>query len=89
MQQELVNLHQAGLTNLQALQTATINPALFLYREKEMGSIKAGKLADVVILDDNPLNDIGNTQKINAVIVNGRYLSKEDLKEMLDRQRKR
>jgi hypothetical protein len=89
LQQELVNLCNAGLTNLQALQTATINPAIFLYREKEMGSITAGKLADLVILEDNPLSDISNTQKINAVIVNGKYLSKTDINRMLDAQRKR
>jgi len=89
LQQELVNLHHAGLTNLQALQTATINPAKFLYKENEMGSVRAGKLADLVILEDNPLTDIRNTQKINAVIVNGKYLSKADIALMLNAQRKR
>jgi hypothetical protein len=49
----------------------------------------AGKCLIPGLWNDNPLNDIGNTQKINAVIVNGKYLSKADLKEMLDRQRKR
>jgi imidazolonepropionase-like amidohydrolase len=89
LQQELVNLRHAGLTNLQVLQTATINPARFLYRENELGTVTAGKLADLLILDDNPLVDISNTQKINAVIVNGRYFSKNDLKEMLEAQRKK
>jgi hypothetical protein len=89
LQQELINLHNAGLTNLQALQTATINPAIFLYREKELGSVTEGKLADLLILDDNPLSDISNTQKIDAVIVNGKYLSKADITHMLDAQRKR
>ncbi len=89
LQQELINLQHAGLTNLQALQTATINPARFLYKENELGSVTAGKLADLLILDDNPLLDISNTQKINAVIVNGRYFSKSDLKKMLEAQRKR
>jgi hypothetical protein len=89
LQQELINLHNAGLTNLQALQTATINPATFLYQEKELGSVIAGKLADLVILEANPISDISNTQKINAVIVNGKYLAKADLVRMLDAQRKR
>jgi amidohydrolase family protein len=89
LQQELINLHNAGLTNWQVLQTATINPAKFLYRENELGSVTAGKLADLVILDENPLSDISNTQKINAVIVNGKYLSKADITRMLDVQRKR
>jgi imidazolonepropionase-like amidohydrolase len=89
LHQELINLHNAGLTNLQVLQTATINPAIFLYREKELGTVETGKLADLVILEDDPLSDISNTQKINAVIVNGKYLSKDDIKSLLDAQRKR
>ncbi|HEY4875280.1 MAG TPA: amidohydrolase family protein [Puia sp.] len=89
LQEELINLHNAGLTNLQVLQTATINPAKFLYKENELGSVTTGKLADLVILEDNPLSDISNTQKINAVIVNGKYLSKADITRMLNAQRKR
>jgi imidazolonepropionase-like amidohydrolase len=89
LQQELINLHNAGLTNLQVLQTATLNPAKFLYKEKEMGTVTAGKLADLLILNDNPLSDIRNTQAINAVIINGNYLSQDELKRMLDVQRKR
>ncbi len=83
LQQELINLHNAGLTNLQSLQTATINPAKFLYKEKEMGTVTAGKLADLLILNANPLEDISNTQKIYAVIVNGKYISKDDIAKML------
>lgn len=89
LQQELINLHAAGLTNLQALQAATLNPAKFLYRENELGSVTAGKLADLLVLDDDPLADISNTQKINAVVVNGKYLSKDDIQRILDTQRKR
>ena len=89
LQQELINLHNAGLTNLQVLQAATLNPAKFLYKENEMGTVTAGKLADLLVLDDNPLTDIRNTQKIDAVIVNGNYISKEGIQQMLDTQRKR
>jgi hypothetical protein len=89
LQQELINLHNAGLTNLQVLQTATLNPAKFLYKEKELGTVTAGKLADLLVLDDNPLSDISNTQKINAVIVNGKYISKDEIKRMLEAQKKR
>ncbi len=89
LQQELINLHNAGLTNLQVLQTATLNPAKFLYKEKELGTVTAGKLADLLVLDDNPLSDISNTQKINAVIVNGKYISKDDIKQILEAQKKR
>ena len=89
LQQELINLHNAGLTNLQVLQTATLNPAKFIYKENELGTVTAGKLADLLVLDDNPLADIRNTQKIQAVILNGKYISKAEIKQMLDACRKR
>ena len=82
---ELALFVKAGLTPLQALQTATRNPALFMGRSADMGSVEAHKLADLVLLDANPLEDIGNTRKINAVVLAGRYLSREDLDGMLRR----
>ena len=57
-------------------------------RSFEMGSVHAGKVAALVILEDNPLSDIRNTQKINAVIVNGKYFYKADIAGILDVQRK-
>lgn len=89
LQQELINLREAGFSNLQILQTATINPAKFLYKEKELGTVTAGKLADLLVLEGNPLQDISNTQKINAVIANGKYFSKEDIAQMLKAEKKR
>jgi imidazolonepropionase-like amidohydrolase len=80
---ELASLVQAGLTPLEALQTATINPARFLNKESEFGSIEKGKLADLILLDANPLEDIHNTTKINAVVANGKYLSRTDLDGLL------
>jgi imidazolonepropionase-like amidohydrolase len=80
---ELYWFVQAGLSPFEALKTATINPAIFMRREKDLGTIEKGKLADLVLLDANPLQDISNTRKINAVMVNGRYLSKESLQKML------
>jgi imidazolonepropionase-like amidohydrolase len=74
---------------LQVIQTATINPARFLYMENVLGTVTEGKFADLLILDENPLNDISNTQKIFAVIVNGKYLSHSDIAEMLKAQEKR
>jgi imidazolonepropionase-like amidohydrolase len=68
---------------LEALQTATINPARFLGMEDKLGTIEQEKLADLVLLDANPLDDIRNTQKIAAVVVNGRYLSRDELDKML------
>ena len=80
---ELVLLVQAGLTSMEALQAATQNPAKFLGRLDSLGTIEKGKIADLVMLDANPLEDISNTRRINAVVVNGRYLPKEALQRML------
>jgi imidazolonepropionase-like amidohydrolase len=83
LHEELQRFVAAGFTPLEALQTATLNPAKFLGMEDRLGTIEKGKLADLVLLDKNPLDDIRNTQRITAVIVNGRYLSRADLDKML------
>ena len=83
LHEELQRFVAAGFTPLEALQTATLNPAKFLGMDDRLGTIEKGKLADLVLLDANPLDDIRNTQKIAAVIVNGRYLSRHDLDKML------
>jgi imidazolonepropionase-like amidohydrolase len=83
LHEELQRFVAAGFTPLEALQTATLNPAKFLGMEDHLGSIEKGKLADLVLLDANPLEDIRNTQKIAGVAVNGRYLSRADLDKML------
>ena len=83
LHEELQRFVAAGFSPLEALQTATLNPAKFLGMEARLGTIEKGKLADLVLLDANPLEDIRNTQKIAAVIVNGRYLSREELEKML------
>jgi hypothetical protein len=80
---------KAGLTPLQALQTATLNPALFLHKEKELGSVTNGKLADLVILEKNPLTEIKNTRSIEAVIVNGHLLDKNQINQYLEQLRER
>lgn len=80
---ELSLMVEAGLSPLAALQTATINPARFLQRDKDLGTVEKGKLADLVLLDDNPLDNINNTRKIYAVIVNGKLLQHLDLDSML------
>jgi adenine deaminase len=82
---ELDLLVQAGVTPMQALQAATLNPARFLGREKDLGTVATGKLADLVLLDANPLKDIGNTRKISAVVFGGKYFSRASLDEMLAR----
>jgi hypothetical protein len=80
---ELELLVRAGLTPLESLQTATLNPARFLGRTQDLGTIENGKLADMVMLTANPLEDIHNTQKIDAVFVNGRLLTRTDLDALL------
>src|SRR5262249_33267739 len=80
---ELSNFVEAGFPPMEALQTATSNPAEFFEIESTSGSIEAGKRADLVLLSANPLDDIHNTQKISAVIVNGRYLDRATLDQML------
>ena len=83
LQQELQRFVAAGFTPLEALKTATLNPAIFFGREKELGTVDTGKFADLVLLDANPLTDIRNTQKISAVVVRGRYLARTDLDALL------
>jgi len=80
---ELALLVEAGLTPLQALQTATANPARYLGKTSELGTIGVGKLADLVLLDADPLVDIHNTQRIGAVVVAGRLLDRAQLNSML------
>ena len=83
LHEELQRFVAAGFTPMEALQTATINPAKFLGMEDRLGTVELGKVADLVLLEANPLDDIRNTQKIAGVIVNGRYLSRADLDKML------
>ena len=80
---ELALLVEAGLSPMEALQTATLNPARFLGKEKDLGTVEKGKIADLVLLDANPLEDIGNSRKIDAVVVGGRLLRKAELQRML------
>ncbi len=83
LHEELQRFVAAGFTPLEALQTATLNPARFFGAERQLGTIEKGKLADLVLLSANPLTDIGNTQKIAAVMANGRYFSRKALDQML------
>jgi imidazolonepropionase-like amidohydrolase len=80
---QLALLVQAGLTPMEALQTATLQPARFLGRENEIGTVQKDRLADLVLLDANPLADIRNTRKIHAVVVGGRLLDRAALDKLL------
>ena len=83
LHQELQRFVDAGFTTLEALQTATINPAKFLGKTADFGTVETGKIADLVLLDANPLDDIHNTRRISAVVANGRYYSREQLDRIL------
>jgi imidazolonepropionase-like amidohydrolase len=80
---ELAALVEAGFTPLEALQSVTIDAARFLGREDDFGKVANGKAADFVLLDANPLDDIRNTQKIRAVVVQGKYLDRAALDALL------
>jgi imidazolonepropionase-like amidohydrolase len=83
LHRELERFVAAGFTPLAALQTATLNPAKFLDRTADFGTVEKGKIADLVLLEANPLVDIANTRKIAAVVANGKYLSRADLDKIL------
>ena len=76
---ELALFVAEGLTPLQALQAATLNPAKSLHATDSLGTVAAGKLADLVLLDGNPLVDITNTTAIRSVVANGHYYDRAAL----------
>jgi len=80
---ELQLLVEAGLTPLEALQSATKSPAEFLHTAKDSGTVAKGKFADLVLLDANPLDDIRNTRKIRAVILRGKLLDRATFDQLL------
>jgi imidazolonepropionase-like amidohydrolase len=86
---ELGLLVAAGLTPAGALRTATINPARFLGLTDSLGVVGTGKVADLVLLDGNPLESIANTKRIRAVIQGGRLLDRQALDDLLAEARKR
>ncbi len=80
---ELANFVEAGFTPMESLQTATSNPAKFLGMENSYGSVESGKIADLLLLSANPLDDIHNTQKITTVIAQGRLFDRVALDQIL------
>ena len=84
LHEELRLYQEVGFEPIEALRTATINPARYLERTHELGSVEEGKLADLVLLEANPLEDIRNTQTILDVIKDGKHYSREHLDKVLE-----
>jgi len=85
LHEELALLVKAGLTPLEALDTATLQPARYFQIENELGTIEQGKLADLVLLDANPLKNIRNTTHIQAVIKDGKLHDEKALDSIVQR----
>jgi imidazolonepropionase-like amidohydrolase len=83
LHEELGHLVSAGLSPMNALQAATSEPARFLGTERDTGTIARGKIADLVVLNANPLDDIRNTTKIDSVVLRGRYIPSDERTRML------
>jgi imidazolonepropionase-like amidohydrolase len=83
LHQELERFVEAGFTPLQALQTATLNPAIYFGARSDFGSVEAGRRADLVLLDADPTADIRHTRRIAMVVARGRLYTRKDLDRML------
>jgi hypothetical protein len=86
---ELWMLQQGGLTPLEAIRSATIDGANYLGLDGDIGSIEPGKLADLMIMDRNPLTDIHNTESIKFVMINGVLFSTDNMDEVYPEQKTR
>jgi len=86
---ELWMFEQGGMTNMQALRSATLNGAHYLSMEDQIGSLKEGKLADLIVLDKNPLEDIKNTNSVIYTMVNGRMYDTETMNEIGNQTKER
>lgn len=78
---EMWSFARGGFSPMEALSAATINPATYLALDGDVGSLEKGKLADMVIMDANPLVNIRNTDKISHVMINGRIYDAQSLNE--------
>ncbi len=85
MLDELRNYQKAGLTPLEALRTATVEPARYLRRTEDFGAVAPGRIADLVLLSANPLEDISNLAEVHAVIANGKLIRGDELREIRGR----
>jgi hypothetical protein len=86
---ELWMFNQGGMTPLEALRSATLSGAQYLGMEKEIGSLEPGKLADLIVLDANPLENVRNTHSVRYTIVNGRVFDAATMNEVGNHARAR
>ena len=86
---EMWSFARGGMSPLQALSTATTEPARHLGFDKDIGTLETGKLADLVILSDNPLDDIRNTDKVEHVMLGGRLYEAETMNEVVSGDKER
>ncbi len=86
---ELWMMVQGGMEPLQAIRAATLNGASYLGMSKELGSLETGKLADLIVMDENPLEDIRNSEKIKYVMINGRLYDSMTMNETISREKLR
>jgi imidazolonepropionase-like amidohydrolase len=88
MHWEMWMMATGGMTPMEVLRAATMSGAWAIGMDADLGSLEAGKLADLVVLDANPLDDIHNTNTIRYVMKNGRLYEGDSLDEIYPRQRK-
>lgn len=81
---ELSLLVETGFTPMEALQAATRNPAIYLGELSSHGTVERGKLANLILLEANPLENIRNSRQIAGVVLKGRYFPKQELEQMLE-----
>lgn len=84
LHEELELLTHAGLTPLQALRAATSTPARYLGEQGRLGTVRRSALADLVVLDADPLQDIRNTRHVHAVVVRGQLITDEGREQLLE-----
>ncbi|HET6348457.1 MAG TPA: amidohydrolase family protein [Candidatus Krumholzibacteria bacterium] len=86
---ELWMLQQGGMSNMQALRCATMNGAWYLGLDHDIGSLEVGKLADLIVLDANPLDDIHNSEQVKYTMINGRIFDAHTMNEIGNHPRDR
>ena len=80
---------QGGMTNLQAIRAATLNGATYIGMGDDLGSLEVGKLADLMIMDQNPLDNIQNSESIQYTMINGRLYDVNSMNEIGNQNKKR